>query len=64
MTHHSIASANFSKKTLRALSGKNLFIVSSTWITGDDGTYMTGETAYLLSNGKLMTFLDVLKLAA
>jgi hypothetical protein len=40
-----------------------LFLVSATYVPGEDGTYANGETAYALSNGKLVSFLDVLKLA-
>ena len=61
--HHSIASANFSKKTLNKLAKAGLFIVSSTWIPGADGSYANGESAYVLSNGQMKSFLGVLKLA-
>lgn len=63
-SHHRICRNHFSAKTLRALSNKNLFLVSATFVVGTDGTYANGETAYLLSNGKLATFLEVLKLAS
>jgi hypothetical protein len=63
-THHPIAGSKFSAKTLRALSKKNIFVASATWITGADGSYANGETAFLLSDGRLMSFLEVLKAAA
>jgi hypothetical protein len=62
--HHHIASASFSKRTLNKLAKANLFIVSSTWIPGTDGTFANGESAYLLSDGSLNSFLKVLELAA
>lgn len=63
MQHHSIASANFSKKTLAKLTKSGLFIVSSTFIPGTDGSFANGECAYLLSDGTMKTFLQVLALA-
>lgn len=61
--HHPICGSHFSAKTLRSLTKKGLFLVSATYVPGEDGTYANGETAYALSNGKLVSFLDVLKLA-
>lgn len=61
--HHPIASANFSKKLLNKLAKCGLFIVSSTWIPGADGSYANGESAYMLSDGTMKTFLQVLALA-
>lgn len=63
-THHPIAGSKFSAKTLRALAKKNIFVASATWIPGTDGSFANGETAFLLSDGRLMTFLQVLKQAA
>jgi len=61
--HHFIASSAFSKSTLRKLAKAGIFIVSATWIPGTDGSYANGESAYILSNGQMKSFLDVLKLA-
>jgi hypothetical protein len=63
MQHHFIASANFSKKTLNKLTKAGLFIVSSTYIPGANGSYANGESAYLLSDGTMKTFMQVLALA-
>jgi hypothetical protein len=61
--HHDIASSAFSKSTLRKLAKAGIFIVSATWIPGTDGSYANGESAYLLSNGQMKSFLQVLALA-
>lgn len=63
-SHHLIAGAKFSNSTLRRLAKKGIFIASSTWITGADGSFANGETAFLVSDGRLLTALEVLKLAA
>jgi hypothetical protein len=60
-THHPIAGSKFSASTLRRLAKKNLFLVSATWITGTDGSYANGETAFLVSDGRMLTLLQVLK---
>lgn len=59
-THHPITGSKFSTATLRRLAKKNLFLVGSTWITGVDGTYANGESAFLVSDGRMLTFLQVL----
>jgi len=61
--HHSIAASAFSKSTLRKLAKAGLFIVSATFIPGADGSYANGESAYVLSNGQIKSYLEVLKLA-
>lgn len=61
MNHHPIASRCFSSRTLRNLAKAGLFVISSTWIPGPDGTFLSGESAYLLSDGRLVRFLDVLR---
>jgi hypothetical protein len=63
-SHHPIAGSKFSTATLRRLAKKNLFLVSATWITGADGSYANGEAAFALSDGRLLTFLQVIKAAA
>mgnify|MGYP003661600841 CR=1 FL=1 len=63
-SHHPIAGAKFSNATLRRLTKKGIFLVSSTWIPGADGSFANGETAFLVSDGRLLTALEVLKLAA
>ncbi len=63
MQHHPIASANFSKKILNKLAKAGLLIVGSTYIPGDDGSFANGETAYLLSDGTMKTFMQVLAFA-
>ena len=62
-SHHPIAGSKFSTATLRRLAKKNLFLVSATWITGADGSYANGETAFLVSDGRMLTVLEVLKAA-
>jgi len=62
-THHPIAGSKFSASTLRRLAKKNLFLVSATWIRGTDGSYANGETAFLVSDGRMLTLLQVLKAA-
>jgi hypothetical protein len=61
--HHPIAASAFSKSTLRNLAKAGLFIVSATFIPGSDGSYANGESAYVLSNGQMKSYLEVLKLA-
>ncbi len=63
-SHHPIAGSKFSNATLRRLTKKGIFLVSSTWIPGADGSFANGETAFLVSDGRLLTALQVLKLAA
>lgn len=63
-SHHPIAKGAFKAKTLRALANKNIFLASASWIPGADGSFANGETVYLLSNGKMVSFLEVLKLAS
>jgi len=62
-THHKIAASHFSKKTLRALSKKGIFLIQSTWVPDIDGSYANGMTAYALSNGQMKSYLEVLALA-
>jgi hypothetical protein len=61
--HHPIAGSKFSNATLRRLAKKNLFLVSSTWIPGADGSFVNGESAFLLSDGTMRSFLQVLAIA-
>lgn len=63
-SHHPIAGSKFSNATLRRLAKKQIFLVSSTWIPGADGSFANGETAFLVSDGRLLRALEVLKLAA
>ena len=62
-THHKIAASHFNKKTLRALSKKGIFLIQSTWVPDIDGSYANGMTAYVLSNGQMKSYLEVLALA-
>lgn len=62
-THHKIAASHFNKKTLRSLSKKGIFLVQSTLVPDIDGSYSNGMTAYVLSNGQMKTYLEVLALA-
>lgn len=61
--HHTIAASAFSKSTLSKLAKAGIFIVSATFIPGADGSYANGESAYILSNGEMKSYLDVLKIA-
>ena len=62
-SHHPIAGSKFSNATLRRLAKKGIFLVASTWVTGTDGTFANGESAFLLSDGRLLSFIDVLAIA-
>lgn len=46
--HHPIASKDFSRKTLTALSRKGVAIGGATLAPGADGSYANGERAYAL----------------
>jgi len=61
--HHEISAASFSAKTLKALAKKGLFLASSTFIPGPDGSFANGESAFLLSDGRLLTWIQVYKMA-
>lgn len=62
-SHNEIAASHFNKKTLRSLAKKGLYIVQSTFLPGANGCYSNGETAYVISNGQIKTYLQVLSLA-
>lgn len=52
MSHHSIASKDFSRKTLTALSRKGIAVAGMTFVPGADGSFANGERAYeLVVNG-------------
>ena len=64
--NHPISSSHFSKRTLKALNRKGIYIIGGTWVPGADGTYANGESGYMLDDngtGRLMRFLQVLELA-
>ena len=61
--HHEISAASFSAKTLKALAKKGLFLASSTFIPGPDGSFANGESAFLVSDGRLLTWIQIYKLA-
>lgn len=62
-SHHPIAGSKFSNATLRRLAKKRIFLVSSTWIPGADGSFANGETAFLLSDGTMRSLMQVLEIA-
>jgi hypothetical protein len=57
MFHNPFAAKDFSKRTLKALTDKGIFVVGCTFTSND------GDTAYTLSDGRMMAFLDVLDLS-
>jgi hypothetical protein len=68
-THHTIPASHFNKKTLRALTKKGIAIINAQWMPGRDGSYISADaqTGYMLDDngtGRLVTYLEVLKLAA
>jgi hypothetical protein len=58
MSHNPFAAKDFSKRTLKALAAKSLFVVSCSCINAD------GDVAYLLSDGRTVSFLDLLDISA
>jgi len=64
MTTHHFSARDFSRKTRNALTKKGLTIVSSTWIPAAGGDFANGETAYLISDGRLHRGLEVNALVA
>lgn len=65
--NHSIPANHFSKKTLRALNKKGMFIIGMTAIPDSTGSFLNSSTGYEINdNGtsRIRSFLDVLKLAA
>ena len=65
MKNHEI-SKDFSKKIVKALNKKGIFIVGSTFVPGSDGSFANGERAYMLNdNGTGMTrlYLEVERMA-
>jgi hypothetical protein len=58
MVHNSSASHDFSKRTLAALAAKGLYIVGIQMLSTE-----MGDCAYLLSNGCLRTYFDVLDIS-
>ena len=66
MTHHNIASADFSKKTLRALASRDLYVVGSTYAPSADGTWANAERVYTINDhgtARVRTFREVIALA-
>jgi hypothetical protein len=61
--HHPISAASFSSKTLRALAKKGLYLVSSTFVPAPGGDFTNGESAYIISDGRLLRWMDVYNLA-
>ena len=63
MKHH-FSAADFSRKTRNALTKKGLTIVSSTWLPGPGCDFANGFTGYMLSDGRLVDWCTVMKIAA
>lgn len=61
--HNEISAKSFTAKTLKALAKKNLFIVNSTFIPGADGKYTSGESGFVVSDGRLLNWMGVYNLA-
>ena len=65
-SHHHISSKDFSKVTLRKLAKLNIYVIGSTWLPGNDGSYANGMTGYELDDngcGKVRTFMGVLAMS-
>ena len=67
-THHPIASANFSKKTLRSLAKRGVYVIGSHHAPGANGSYVAVDamTVYTLNdNGtaRVRNFGEVIALA-
>lgn len=63
MNHHPIPATHFSKRTLRALAAMGIFIISAQAVPAFSGdTYFQG-TAYMLTNGQMRSFLEVIAIA-
>lgn len=62
-SHHRISRLSFNAKTLRGLEKKNLFLAGSTYLPDSSGSFLNGQVGFLLSDGKIKTYLEVLKLA-
>lgn len=63
MSHNLFAAKDFSKRTLKALANKGLFVVGIQLLPGDDGSWANAETGYVLADGTIQTFLNVLDLS-
>lgn len=66
MTHNPIPASHFNKRTLNRLAKRNIFVVGSQAIPDETCSFLNSQTGYLLSDngtGRLVLFLDVLKLA-
>ena len=57
-----IVTRAFGSKVVRALAKKGLTVVDSKTIPGKDGSYANGDTAYQLSDGRML-LLDVIAIA-
>lgn len=62
--HSKLASRNFSATTLAALRAKGITLSHTTWLPDASGSFANGETGYMLSDGRLRTFSEVLALAS
>ena len=64
MNHHPIPATHFSKRTLRSLASKGIFLTRSQAVPAFAGDQYFQGTAYLLSDGRLRSYLEVLAIAA
>ena len=65
-THNAAAASHFNAATRRSLAKKGIALVSLTFVPGEGGSFLNGETAYLLDDngiGRVRTFLGVLDAA-
>lgn len=54
----------FGRTTLKALKAREgVTIAYVNWLPGADGTMANGERGYMLSDGRMRTFIEVLRLA-
>lgn len=63
MKHHSCA-ADFSRKVRNALTKKGLTVVTMHWIPGPGCDFANGYTGYMLSDGRIYSWLQVNALVA
>ena len=63
MTQHHFSARDFSRKVRNALTKAGLTVQTSFWIPGPNCDFANGETAYLLSDGRLLRWSDVVRIA-
>jgi hypothetical protein len=64
MTQHHFSARDFSRKVRNALTKRGLTITTATWLPGPNCDFTNGEMGYLLSDGRLLRWADVNKVAA